>query len=221
MIVRARRLRPRVASSAVAAKNAADQDEWPLGNDGPSVSAIGLSVGRARSASSLTVVVTTPLPATTSAMNGITQRLRSADRLRDRHQRRERDDDLRLADVGDRGEHVRREAGRAAVAPLGDAAVDLHDLGVAADQVGEHGEDEPAEHDHRERQRQRETCRRLRIQAPRQRERATAASVLGAPARPVQRQAIAPAVSPASIATMTRAMSVMGSGRAGSRSWPG
>ena len=60
----------------MAAKNAADQDEWPLGNDGPSVSAIGLSVGRARSASSLTVVVISPLPATTSAMNGITQRLR-------------------------------------------------------------------------------------------------------------------------------------------------
>jgi len=41
MSARARRLRPPVASSAVAAANAADEDEWPLGNDGPSVSAIG------------------------------------------------------------------------------------------------------------------------------------------------------------------------------------
>ena len=60
----------------MAAKNAADQDECPLGNDGPSVSAIGLSSGRTRSARFLIEVVRIPLPATTRSMNGTTQRLR-------------------------------------------------------------------------------------------------------------------------------------------------
>ena len=52
MAARTARPRPRVSSSAAAAKKAADHDEWPLGNDGPSVSAIGLSAGRTRSTSS-------------------------------------------------------------------------------------------------------------------------------------------------------------------------
>ncbi len=64
--IRVRRERPRPSSSAAQAKNAAAQDEWPLGNDGPSVSAIGLSSGRTRSARCLIVVVMSPLPATTT-----------------------------------------------------------------------------------------------------------------------------------------------------------
>ena len=64
--IRVRRERPRPSSSAAHAKNAAAQEECPLGNDGPSVSAIGLSSGRTRSARCLIVVVISPLPATTT-----------------------------------------------------------------------------------------------------------------------------------------------------------
>ena len=72
---RAPRPRPRPSRSAAAAKNAADHDEWPLGNDGPSVSAIGFSAGRTRSARFLIVVVRIPFPATTTRRNGTTHRL--------------------------------------------------------------------------------------------------------------------------------------------------
>jgi len=55
--------------SAVEARNAADHEECPLGKDGPSVSAIGLKAGRVRSASSLTVVVSRPVPAIARSMS--------------------------------------------------------------------------------------------------------------------------------------------------------
>ena len=73
---RARRLACRARTSAAAAKNAADHDECPLGNDGPSASATGLNDGRTRSARCLIVVVMSPLPATTTSRNGMIQRLR-------------------------------------------------------------------------------------------------------------------------------------------------
>jgi hypothetical protein len=68
--------RPRLSRSAAAAKKAADHDEWPLGKDGPSVSAIGFSAGRARSAMPLMVVVRMPFPATTMNRKGTTHLLR-------------------------------------------------------------------------------------------------------------------------------------------------
>ena len=69
-------LASRASTSAAAAKNAADHDECPLGNDGPSASAAGLNDGRTRSARCLIVVVMSPLPATTTSRNGTIQRLR-------------------------------------------------------------------------------------------------------------------------------------------------
>ncbi len=60
-------LRRRPASSASAAKNAAAVDEWPLGNDGPSVAATGSIAGRARSIAALTAFVASESPIVTTA----------------------------------------------------------------------------------------------------------------------------------------------------------
>ena len=85
--------RPRLSSSAAAAKNATDQDECPLGNDGPSVSAIGLSVGRTRSTRCLTVVVRMPFPATTTKHERHDPAAAGADGLGRREQGGEDNDD--------------------------------------------------------------------------------------------------------------------------------
>ena len=155
MAARTTRPRPRVSSSAAAAKKAADHDEWPLGNDGPSVSAIGFSAGRTRSASSLTVVVRMPFPANHDQQEGHDPHAPRTHGLRDGQDDRQRDDHDRLAEMRDGIEAVRRERGRVPVAPIRHALVQLHEISAAAHQVGQHSEEYAATHDHEQREGQR------------------------------------------------------------------
>ena len=69
------RERPRPSTRANAAKHAAAPVVWPLGNDGPSVCAIGLAVGRMRSTSSLIWVLINVCPTQTAIRNTGSHRL--------------------------------------------------------------------------------------------------------------------------------------------------
>ena len=164
-LARVRRLRRRARISAAAAKNAAAVDEWPLGNDGPSVTAAGLSVGRARSTTPLMRLVMRLSPSVTTSRNGTSQRSTDAHQLDDRKRHTEHDHKRGVAELGDRVQAVCGETAGMNVAPVSGGLVDVHQRLAGAKQQRQQRHHDSAGHQQRHRHRQGQAGGNLRVEA--------------------------------------------------------